>query len=200
MLGLAERQLGLAGTAVAESFDALQAKLGEAPDIDLVIVDLDLPGMSGEVGLRYLTARHPGVRVAVLFGSLNENKLDVSAIDHTAPVTDQLPESSLLEALGLILSGAGHALPSTTGSILPGHPTTAQLTFLDHELTTRQRDVLRLLSQGQSNREIAHGLGIAEGTVKVHVNAAFRGLGVHNRVSAAVAFREYFETRPAQDG
>jgi two-component system, NarL family, nitrate/nitrite response regulator NarL len=51
--------------------------------------------------------------------------------------------------------------------------------------------VLRLLSEGRSNREISQMLGIAEGTVKVHVNAAFRVLGVHNRVSATVAFREF---------
>ena len=51
-------------------------------------------------------------------------------------------------------------------------------------------DVIRLLSQGRSNREISEILGIAEGTVKVHVNAAFQVLGVHNRVGATVAFRE----------
>src|SRR3546814_9920177 len=54
-------------------------------------------------------------------------------------------------------------------------------------LTRRQRDVIQLLAEGKSNKEIASILQITEGTVKVHVNAAFRALGVHNRVSAVVA-------------
>src|SRR3546814_18515913 len=55
-------------------------------------------------------------------------------------------------------------------------------------LTQRQQEVLHLMSKGRSNKEIARALDIAPGTVKVHINAAFRTLGVHNRVSAAAAF------------
>jgi DNA-binding NarL/FixJ family response regulator len=67
----------------------------------------------------------------------------------------------------------------------------------DFSLTSRQIDVLKLLSAGYSNHEIARALAIADGTVKVHVNAAFRILGVHNRVSAASAFRRYTEEHSA---
>ena len=55
------------------------------------------------------------------------------------------------------------------------------------ELTARQKEVLTLLAAGKSNKQIAWALGISEGTVKVHVNAAFRALGVHNRVNATTA-------------
>jgi DNA-binding NarL/FixJ family response regulator len=65
---------------------------------------------------------------------------------------------------------------------------------LEQELTERQSDVLRLLALGRSNREIGQLLHIAEGTVKVHVNAAFRVLGVHNRVSAAAAIRKRLDS------
>ena len=54
-------------------------------------------------------------------------------------------------------------------------------------LTARQKEVLNLLAAGKSNKQIAWALGISEGTVKVHVNAAFRALGVHNRVNATTA-------------
>lgn len=54
-------------------------------------------------------------------------------------------------------------------------------------LTARQKEVMELLAEGKSNKQIASVLGISEGTVKVHVNAAFRALGVHNRVNAATA-------------
>jgi len=55
------------------------------------------------------------------------------------------------------------------------------------KLTARQKEVLELLAEGKSNKQIGTALGISEGTVKVHVNAAFRALGVHNRVNAATA-------------
>jgi DNA-binding NarL/FixJ family response regulator len=80
----------------------------------------------------------------------------------------------------------------------PAHDAPPPAHANDLPLTSRQTDVLRLLSEGYSNHEIATALAIAEGTVKVHVNAAFRILGVHNRVSAASAFRHYIEERLAQ--
>ncbi len=54
-------------------------------------------------------------------------------------------------------------------------------------MTARQKEVLDLVAAGKSNKQIACALGISEGTVKVHVNAAFRALGVHNRVNATTA-------------
>jgi DNA-binding NarL/FixJ family response regulator len=62
-------------------------------------------------------------------------------------------------------------------------------------LTERQIEVLQLIAAGRSNKEIARALEIAEGTVKVHITAAFRALGVHNRVSAAAAM----QVRPRND-
>jgi DNA-binding NarL/FixJ family response regulator len=59
--------------------------------------------------------------------------------------------------------------------------------FNEADLTARQKEVLNLLAAGKSNKQIALALGISEGTVKVHVNAAFRALGVHNRVNATTA-------------
>lgn len=195
MRGLAQSHLRLPGTAEAASFDALLAQLREDPGIELVIVDLDLPAMSGDVGLRYLATRHSGVRVAVLVSSLGHDELDILATSGATLIPKQLPEASLVDTLRWILAGASHGPNSATNSIVPDNGSEAGLTVLDHELTTRQLGVLRLLSQGHSNRRIAQILGIAEGTVKVHINAAFRILGVHNRVSAAVAFREHCETR-----
>jgi DNA-binding NarL/FixJ family response regulator len=66
----------------------------------------------------------------------------------------------------------------------PSHPGPATT---EARLTARQKEVLELLAEGKSNKQIGTALGISEGTVKVHVNAAFRALGVHNRVNAATA-------------
>lgn len=194
MRGLAESQLRLAAVE-ADSFDTLLAQLREEPGIVLVIVDLDLPGMSWEVGLRYLAAQHHGVRIVVLSGGLGQDTLDALATNGIAAlVSKQLPEASLIEVLARVVTGLDELPYSASNSILCDHRADADFDSLDQALTTRQRDVMRFLSQGHSNRDIAKILGIAEGTVKVHVNAAFRVLGVHNRVSATVAYQEYSAT------
>lgn len=193
---LAERRVGLVATAEADSFDALLDRLREAPETDIVVVDLDLPGMFWEVGLRHLAAIGDR-RIAVLFSGADGAKLDTFAPNVSALVPMRLPEDSFADALARALDADVRA----GGPTLPGNPPEEEQTshqMMNHALTSRQCDVLRLLSQGLSNLEIADFLGIAEGTVKVHVNAAFRILGVHNRVSASVAFREYFDERSAK--
>jgi len=194
---LAERRLGIAGAAEADSFDALLDELQKEPETDLVVVDLDLPGMFWEVGLRHLGAASDDMRIAVLFSGSDGAKLDAVAENVAAIVSMRLPEDLIAAALERALDGKGPDL----ARLVPEQPSVdgqSRSRMINHALTGRQCDVLRLLSQGLSNLEIADFLGIAEGTVKVHVNAAFRILGVHNRVSASVAFRDYFEERSAR--
>lgn len=69
----------------------------------------------------------------------------------------------------------------------------------DLSFTDRQSQVLALMTAGRSNKEIARTLHIAEGTVKVHITAAFRVLGVHNRVSAAAAIRYRPQSDPMSE-
>ena len=183
--GLAENQLGLVHTVEANSFDTLLAQLRDQPEIELLVVDLDLLGMSWEIALRYLAMEHRHLPVAVLSASDGQEITgSLSANGNATLISKQLPEAALVETLGQILTGFENG---------------AEITLVDHgtegQLTGRQVEVLRLVSDGRSNREISQVLGIAEGTVKVHVNAAFRVLGVRNRVSATVAFREHFPRR-----
>jgi DNA-binding NarL/FixJ family response regulator len=181
---LAETHLRLDHTIEADSFDTLLAQLRDQPEIVLLVVDLDLLGMSWEIALRYLGMEYRHIPVAVLSASEDhENSAGVSTNGNATLIPKQLPEAALVETLGLILTGAQEG-----AEIAPDHGAEGQL-------TGRQIEVLRLVSEGRSNREISHVLGIAEGTVKVHVNAAFRTLGVRNRVSASVAFREHFPRR-----
>jgi DNA-binding NarL/FixJ family response regulator len=195
---LAESRLGL-GTVQADSFEALLDRLREEPETDLVIVDLDLPGMFWEVGLRHLATNKSGMRIAVLFNSPDGAKLDTLDANLAALVPMRLPKDSLADVLEQVLEADDpDAFPGGAPQELPSGESPSHPHIIDNSLTARQCDVLRLLSQGLSNLEIADSLGIAEGTVKVHINAAFRTLGVHNRVSASVAFREYFEKRSAR--
>ena len=64
---------------------------------------------------------------------------------------------------------------------------------LENLLTQRQREVLERLRQGKSNKQIAHELGLSEGTVKIHMTAIFKSLGVRNRTQAAMAFPQTAE-------
>lgn len=194
---IAERELDLAECAEADSLDALLARLREAARVKLVIVDLELPGLSREVGLRYLTSHYPTIRVAVLFDGLTRDLLQrLSATSIAALVPKQASEAALADMLRRVMQASGFVTFAAVQGDGEGEP--VQPSLLQHELTARQREVLRLLSQGYSNREIGHMLGVAEGTVKVHVNAAFKALGVHNRVSAAVTLRAMFESGQAE--
>jgi DNA-binding NarL/FixJ family response regulator len=179
--GIADYKLRVAGAIEADSFESLLAQLRDDQDVALVIVDLDLLGMSWEIGLRYLEMEYRDVRVAVLCGSADQDRIGrLSRHRNAAVIPKQLPEPALIEILGHLTGVDPH---ESSGPEAPMDQRS------DGQLTSRQAEVLRLLSQGRSNREISQILGIAEGTVKVHVNAAFRILGVHNRVSATVAFR-----------
>jgi len=120
-------------------------------------------------------------------------------------VPKDLSAAALAGAIATILDGHSYHPPGGSAPADQAPPASDVTRFADHELTERQSEVLRLLAMGRSNREIARLLNIAEGTVKVHVNAAFRVLGVHNRVSAAAAIRRrsdehLVEHRPHVEG
>jgi DNA-binding NarL/FixJ family response regulator len=190
---IAEGDLELTDCGEVEDFDTLVERLREDDSIKLAVVDLDLPGMSHEVGLRYLALRHPALRIAVLFGRLTREKLEELATSRIAAlVPKQTSHGQLVEILHKVISASGFVSLSHF-ELSENDEAETQLLFLHHELTGRQLEVLRLLSLGHSNREIGRTLGIAEGTVKVHVNAAFKVLGVHNRVSATIILRSLFQ-------
>lgn len=159
------------------------------PDLDLVLLDLAMPGMDGFTGLRALRTRIPAVPVVILAAS--EDSADVR-LALNGGAMGFIPKSStssvMLSALRLVLSGGVYLPPafleksSRRGTTESGAPSLDAL-----GLTARQQDVLKLLGQGQSNKEIAQALGLAEGTVKLHVSAILKALDVDNRTQAVIA-------------
>lgn len=160
------------------------------PDLDLILLDLAMPGMDGFVGLRALRARVPAVPIVIL--SSSEEPTDIRlALDGGA--MGFVPKSSgsevMLGALRLVLAGGVYLPPaflerSRAGKspIMSAAPTLENL-----GLTARQYDVLRLLGHGKSNKEIARVLDLAEGTVKLHVSAILKALDAANRTQAVIA-------------
>lgn len=164
-------------------------------DIDLILIDLLMPGIDGFNGVSGIRDRAKSVPIIVV--SARENPADVQAsLDHGA--MGYLPKSSssdvTLNAIRLVMSG-GMYLPSA----LLGHDSTGGADVMEtslsqprlsdqvsRRLTRRQRDVMRLLALGRSNKAIAQELELAEGTVKVHVSAIFKALNVTNRTEAVI--------------
>lgn len=176
-------------TTVIEATDGESARCAVAahPNLDLALLDLKLPGVNGLELLTELRRGYPDLPIVVL-----------SAVEDAATmryVLDRgamgfIPKSSsnriMLGALQLILSG-GRYLPPQLFSASPVAPRSA----LDLKLTERQRDVLRLMIKGQSNKEICRELGLAEPTVKIHVTAILRALQVTSRAQAIVAINRF---------
>jgi DNA-binding NarL/FixJ family response regulator len=175
----------------ASTFDELLDRAGEGESLDLILTDLRMPGWPGFDGINTLRARQPEAKVVVV--SASEAQQDVrEALDHGA--AGYIPKSSsvkiMLSALDLVFSGgvyvpAAALRDSGDGDQRPLPPPDPSLENL---LTQRQREVLERLRQGKSNKQIAHELGLSEGTVKIHMTAIFKSLGVRNRTQAAMAF------------
>lgn len=181
------------GTRFVEASDATSAlaMVERQPDIDLLLMDLHMPGADGTATVRAIRERVPQLPVAVV--SADEDTVTVSELLRMG-VCGFIPKSDsasvIVSAVRLILAGGTYVPPRLVDA--------ASAQRLDYVangarlgLTARQLDVLRLLGQGLSNKLIARELGIAEGTVKVHLLAVFRALNVRNRTAAVIAARSY---------
>ena len=167
------------------------------PDLDLILLDLEMPGIDGRTGLRRLRATHPEIPVVIV--SATEDGVQMrEAIEAGASgyVPKGLPEAAMRAALQLVLAG-GVFVPRGALSAPPPDPVTADSDSRRGRrlarvagLTPRQREVLHLMARGLTNREICGVLTIAEGTVKAHVAAILEALDVSNRTEAAMVARE----------
>ena len=188
------RQVGV-DTCVLQARDAAEALdlLDRTEDIELVIVDLVMPGMGGLDAIGEFGRRRPEMPVIVL--SSSEDPQDARralARGALGYVPKSANPNTLLAAIRLVLNGELY-VPALILNEDGGY--TRRLRPEDAapqtgQLTERQIDVLRLVSEGQSNKAIAHALDLSENTVKVHISAIFKALQVVNRTQAASAGRE----------
>ena len=170
----------------------------EKPDLDLVLLDLSMPGMDGLTAVMTFRDRFPDLPLVVL--SANEEHDDIRAV-LDAGAMGFIPKSSstqvMLGALRLVLSGgpyippmllqrAQYAIdpPSNRGARPAATVGGAE------DMTPRQFEVLEVLAEGLSNKLIGRKLNLSEGTVKVHLAAIFRALDAKNRTEAVIKARD----------
>jgi DNA-binding NarL/FixJ family response regulator len=170
----------------AQDFDSLAAALEARPDMDLVLLDLSMPGVRGFSGLLYLRAERPGVPVIIV--SANEDRavmrhcLEFGA---AAYVPKSLDVASMRAAIRAVLDG-GRWAPPDFDAKAAGNTQASALVKRLSSLTPQQVRVLMMLSQGLLNKQIAYELSVSEATVKAHVSAILQKLGVESRTQAVI--------------
>lgn len=178
--------LGAEEVREAETLDQAIEILTNEGAGDLVLVHLRMPGMSGAEALAALRDGFPNAKIAVV--SAWEERSEILAA-LSAGVHGYIPKSlssaEIAGAIQTILEGRIY-VPATIGRREPGSPvaSAAQPGLTDSKLTLRQKEVLNELLKGQASKEIARTLDIAEGTVKIHLAAIYRALGVRTRAEA----------------
>lgn len=166
----------------AVDYPSAFARMHELGEVDLALIDLYMPGMSGVDGVIRFRAAFPVTPLVVLSASeLAEDIHRLLAAGALGYITKSSPSEVILGALRLVLAGGVYIPPS----LLDYHHSEYDPTR-SAPLTSRQIEVLRELVKGQSNKQIACELEVTEGTVKIHLAAIFRILKVNNRTEAVL--------------
>jgi len=174
----------------AASQEEVLAAVTGKPPLDLVLLDLNLPGAAGLSCLHALREIAPTTPIVVI-SAIGDPKVMQDAImsGASAFIPKSAPSQVLINVLKVILAG-GTYMPTGVVAALRNADNAAA----HGELTLRQRRVLELLSTGLSNKGIARELDISEITVKAHVSAIFRKLGVANRMQAGLEARRLLDS------
>ncbi|MEP1469531.1 MAG: response regulator transcription factor [Halieaceae bacterium] len=166
----------------ADNSNAAFEALSSHSDIDFMLLDLNMPGVDGFSILQTTISEYPTVPVAILSASSRQEDVDkVMATSAAGYINKNTASDVILGAVQLMLAGGLYMPP--TSAAASEHDTIPP----ESALTERQTEVLALLVDGYSNKQIAGSLGVAEATIKMHVTAIFKALNVKNRTQAALA-------------
>ncbi len=173
----------------ADRLDSVMQALEERGDLDLVLLDVNMPGMNGLGGLRTLRQRFPATPVVVV-SAHEERRWVREAIESGAAgfIPKSTPRDAIAAALRQVLNGELYIPPQAgdEGVDEAEDAETAEIARRIATLTAQQLRVLELLGTGKLNKEIAFDLSITETTVKAHVSAILQKLKVYSRTQAVV--------------
>lgn len=184
----------------AGSLDELADKLQRGASIDLILLDLTMPGVQGFSGLIFLRAQHPDVPV-VIVSATEEPTVIRRAIEFGASgfIPKTLPIERIGEAVRAVLAGDVW-VPGEIDLSAGEDKETADLVRRLATLTPQQVRVLMMLSEGLLNKQIAYELSVSEATVKAHVSAILQKLGVESRTQAVIAASRIGATQKSPPG
>lgn len=168
-----------------DSIGSLEILLGEETDIDLILLDLRMPGANGFSGLVLIRRAFPDIPVVVISAS-DEQMIMQRAIEYGA--SGFIPKASELNQIATALQAV------MNGSLWLPTPVAQSTSLEEHEfaqrlktLTPQQLRVFMMLTKGLLNKQIAGEVNVSEATVRTHMTAIFRKLGVRNRTQAVLA-------------
>ncbi len=184
-------------TVVAQAADGLEAiERATAHRVDVALVDVRMPRMDGITATARLRALPNPPRVITLTTfDLDEFVYAALAAGADGFLLKDTEPAEILRAVRLVAAGSAMLHPSAARRLIDryhhaNHPQAAAARVRLEKLTPRERDVLALLAQGETNADIATALGMRESTVKSHVSRILTALGVSNRVQAALLARD----------
>jgi DNA-binding NarL/FixJ family response regulator len=184
---------------VGEAADGRQAvDLSVEVRPDVILMDLSMPVLDGIEATRLILDHAPSIRVIALTSFADKDKVsDMLASGAVGYLLKDSEPAELLAAVRSAHAGGAPLDPRVAIALLPNR----QPTSVVEQLSSREREVLALATQGLANKQIGRSLGIAERTVKVHLGNVFRTIGVNDRTSAAVWARDHLpEARDRLNG
>lgn len=183
------------------SFEQLLQAIEQEPQVELVLLDLTMPGNRGLTGLTSLRSRYPDILVVIV--SANEQLQTIRqamAFGASAYIPKSMPLAELQHAVHCVLAGDTWLPTHLRDAVEAEHPE-QYLDFAQRleQLTPQQFRVLECLADGLLNKQIAYELNVQETTIKQHVSAILRKLNVINRTQAGIIFKQMLNASEFSD-
>jgi len=174
-----------------ETGDGLEGiKRARSLQPDVVLLDLHMPGISGLEAVKVINEEIPGVRVLMLTVSEDaQDLMEALRAGASGYLLKNIETDALLDAIRRAAEGNSVVSPQMTAKLIQGvreQPKVSSLVVERDKFSPRERDILACLAQGESNKEIARALDLAESTVKIHVQNIFKKLNMTSRVQVAL--------------
>lgn len=161
--------------------------LSAEPNTDILILDIDLAGFSAEEIIKNIQNISPSAKIIAISSSEDVHNIkNILSLGAKGYIPKRSDSNILSGALKLILDGGTYIPPIMLKTDSISKSTSPTLPPLKKNLTNRQSQVLDLIAQGKSNKQIAYDMGVSEATVKLHINALLRSLKVNNRTQAVI--------------
>jgi len=178
----------------AQTIPELEQLLESTSDVDLLLLDLDIPGAQGFNSLIHIRHQYPNI-AAVIISGYEDKETITKAMTHGAAgfIPKSTPAAEMVNAIKEVFMGK---LWTPDGEFDPDNKSNSEIDDKISSLTAQQHKILMMFADGLLNKQIAYELGLSESTIKSHASTIFLKLGVRNRTQAVIALNELQVTSP----